>query len=292
LKLAKLPPSHYPRYDTPLRVIDDGPGVAIINDLHAPYHNAEFTNKVLELAYYWGIRKLVLGGDFSDQHSVSKFGAEFKASTKINGDAILEVMRNSRLTDRERAKFLNLMEQAGFIGLDDGLSGELASLRNVLLQFNNQFTDIYTVMGNHDDRSLRRIDKDLTPRDLLTFLLGGKAPQWHIEPFYYCEVMSGGEKYHIEHQHGTSINIAAQLAAKFGCHTICGHNHAWSVGRDISGRYFAINSGHCGDELRMFYAASRHNARPAHVPGAVIIRDGFPWVLNEWSPWDKLKKCK
>ena len=85
---------------------------------------------------------------------------------------------------------------------------------------------------------------------------------------------------------------AAGLAAKFQCHVIVGHSHIWKVGRDISGRYWAIAAGHCADEERMAYAAIRHSKRMSHVSGAVIIRDGFPWVLNEWTPWDRLKKCK
>lgn len=291
-KRSPLPTSPHPQYISPLRVVDSGRGVCILFDIHAPYHNAPFLDQVLDLCASWGVDQLVLGGDWSDQHSLSAWGAEWQVSSKQAGEAILDAMRSTDLTDAERGKFLNLMTQAGYIVADDGISGELAITRQVLRAIGSQFRDIYAVIGNHDDRLLRKVDKSLTPRDMLLFILGGDAKNWHIEPFYFCEVYSGGEKFLIEHPKGAAATEAAGLAAKYQCHVIVGHSHLWQVGRDVSGKYWAIAAGHCSDELRMAYAATRHSRRMAHVPGAVIIRDGFPWVMNEWTPWDQLRRCK
>lgn len=288
-KRIPLNPSPYPAYDAPLRVNGDA---LILFDCHIPYHNADFINRCTDLAAAWGIKQLILGGDFTDQHAVNSFGAEFKISTQSNAEKVLDLLRASDIPEADRGKLVKILEQSGMLTPDAGLSGEMAFTRQTLRALGSQFADIYCVIGNHDDRLLRRLDKDMTANDLLLFILGGTLGGWHIEPYYFCELVSSGEKYQIEHPRGAGPSEAAGLAAKFGCHVLVGHSHLWQVGRDVSGRYWAIAAGHCSDEARMAYAATRHSRRAAHTNGAVIVRDGFPWVLTPETPFDLLKKCR
>ena len=70
-----------------------------------------------------------------------------------------------------------------------------------------------------------------------------------------------------------------------------GHSHRLSLAWDISGRYYAIHMGHCVDEMRLPYASQRSSTQPAHLAGAVIVRDGVPWLLHERIDWKRLANC-
>jgi hypothetical protein len=63
-------------------------------------------------------------------------------------------------------------------------------------------------------------------------------------------------------------------------HVIMGHNHLWGMTRDESGTFWAIESGVCADPERIPYYNEVHNTRPAMCTGAVIVRDGVPWLLS------------
>lgn len=58
-----------------------------------------------------------------------------------------------------------------------------------------------------------------------------------------------------------------------------------------SGKFYAVHMGHCVDETRLPYAAQRHTIGDAHKLGAVIVRDGFMWLLSEHVDWKRLKNC-
>ena len=68
------------------------------------------------------------------------------------------------------------------------------------------------------------------------------------------------------------------------------HNHQICLQKDRSGVYWAIETGTCVDEMRLPYVAQRQTKADMHLLGATIIRDGFPWLLTEDSPWELLGK--
>lgn len=283
-----IPQSQYARFDTPLKITGDA---LIMSDLHIPYHHAEFTNHVLDLAATWGIENLILAGDAMDWQSVSAWGAEFRQNAKSApaSGQILDLLQQENIPAKHKEKFIAMLEQSGILQPDSTVSGELATFRTVLRIIKNQFQRTYYVMGNHEDRPLRKLEGVLSSDDLLSFALG---PDHGIftNAYYFCELYSGGQKFLVEHPRGAGANEAEGLAAKFGCHVIMGHSHAWRVTRDISGRYWAIQCGTCADEMRMAYASARHSRRAAHGLGAVIVRDGYPHVLSEFTPWDAMKR--
>ena len=88
----KVRESSMPVYDQPLSSQGDA---VIMTDVEAPYHHADFINRVLDLADAWGIKNLHLGGDLLHYDNLSAWGAEWlidDAETKT--DMLLEFIQS------------------------------------------------------------------------------------------------------------------------------------------------------------------------------------------------------
>lgn len=69
----QVPESPYTRWTDPPRIPQ--PALCLF-DVHAPYHHAGWLKQVTGLAAAWGVRQLVLGGDFADLAAFSPFGRD------------------------------------------------------------------------------------------------------------------------------------------------------------------------------------------------------------------------
>lgn len=280
-----IPTSTMPKFDKPL--ISKGDAV-ILSDVEAPFHHADFINRVLELADKWKIRTLHLNGDLLHFDSLSAWGAEWLPDdTDSKFDAILEYING--LPQKHRQQGINLLENIGSFGSGGGLADELAEARRVFRSF-TMFDEILVGLGNHDDRYLRALDKAIKPKELLVQLDTHHDERWKIAPYYYTILETSAGTFRLEHPRNAGRTAAIDLCAQYHTNVIMGHSHRWAVNRDLSGKYWAIQSGHCVDEERLAYVMQRSAKRDAHCLGAVIIRDGHPWVLGEWSPWKLLEK--
>lgn len=279
-----LPPSSMPKYDQPLMSQGDA---LILTDVEAPFQHSEFINKVLDLADAWGIKDLHLGGDLLHYDSLSKWGAEWIPD---NLEANIEEIAHfiNQLPQKYKKMGTELLE-GKILSNGGGYSDELAEARKVFASF-RMFDNIYVALGNHDDRYLKAIDQAVKPKELLVQLDKHNDKRWKIAPYYYSIVESGGETYRVEHPRNAGRTAAQDLATQYHCHIVMGHSHRWAVNRDPSGDYWAIQTGHCVDEERLAYVMQRSAKRDAHCLGATIIRDGHPWVLGEWSPFEKMKR--
>ena len=287
--LPRLSPSIMPQYNQPLTVEGDA---LILNDLEVPFHRYDFVNRCLDLCAAWKIDKLILGGDVLHFECLSAWGAAWKQE-QPQRDVISEATESEwrrkiqALPVELQAPFLeDLQRLADNRGTDDDEIKAGAKQLKILAQL---FGGIYYVLGNHDDRFLRKLQAPMTPDTLLNFL-GLTAPCWHIAPAFYGVLTSGGEKWRIEHQRSAAPGCAVRLADKFECHVIVAHNHSQSVQWSTSGHYYAISTGCAADESRMSYAATRSTQRPAHMVGAAIIRGGIPFVLHERTPWEMYRR--
>ena len=203
---------------------------------------------------------------------------------KLN--TLLEFVQTLPAKHKERG--IAELEKMGAFGTSNGLSDELTEARKVFKSFTN-FDEILVSIGNHDDRYLRALDKALSPRELLVQMERSGDERWKIAPYYYTLLETVNGTFRITHPRGSGRTTAQDLCAQFHTHVIMGHSHRWAVNRDVSGDYWAIQTGHCVDENRLAYVMQRDAKRDAHCLGATIVRDGVPWVLGEWSPWNTLK---
>lgn len=288
-RVSIVPKSMYPQYNTPL--VAQGNAI-IMSDVEAPFHHSDFINKCLELANSWKIQTLILNGDFLHFDSISSWEANWTEQQKLG---------LSEEQERIMVDFIKRLpehyQEEGFSLLTEIDGGELASpnfstemqaVRDVVGAFTRQFKDIYVVLGNHEGRLLRAMQTPLFPTDLLQLINANE--QWHVAPYYYMKLVSGENEYLIEHPKNSTRTTASWLAMKYLTNVIVGHSHLVEHVYDRSGKYHAITSGCCVDEDRLPYASQRHNASQAHALGAVIVRNGVPWLLTEKVDWEALNK--
>lgn len=285
----QLAASPFPAYNKPLTIEGDA---LILNDLEVPFHAADFVNRCLDLAHCWGVTQLILGGDVMHFDTLSAWGRAWQEERKPVD--VVSVEKEAEI----RAKICklppefqgDLLEELNLLAENrEAAEPEIRAGAKQLKLLATMFTKIYYVLGNHDDRFIRKLQAEITPDSLLAFL-GLTDPAWCIAPYFYAVLNSGGEKWRIEHQRSAAPGAAVRLADKNECHVIVAHNHSQSVQWSTSGHYYAISSGCACDEALMAYAAQRSTQRPAHHLGAVIVRRGIPFVLHPRSPWEMYKR--
>jgi hypothetical protein len=280
-----LQPSPFPRYDSPLTIEGD---CLVLNDLEVPFHAAEFVNRCLDLCDAWGIKQLILGGDFLHFEVLSAWGAAWQQEAG-QIDSISEATESEMraaiqaLPPEHQGVLLEQLQRLADNRQTD--NDEIKAGAKALKILAQVFEQIYCVIGNHDDRLLRKLQAPMTPQTLLNFM-GLTEKCWLIKPYYFCNLTSGGELWRIEHQRAAGINVAIRQADIHDCNVICAHNHLQAFNWSTNGKHYAISSGCCVDEKRLAYAAQRDSNSPAHKIGAVIIRGSTPYLLHERSPWD------
>lgn len=282
----KIPQSRRTAWNTP--PILEG-NAFVLMDAQIPFHHAEFINKCLTVCERWGIKQMILGGDAIDLNALAQFTPDFENDNRrvIDSRSATELVKfaDTLPTAELREKLLDMIGEAE---RENGIAGEIKESRVILKELEKNFDSITWIMGNHEQRVLRTLQKIL-PVDTLASVFGADSPKWDVSPYYWCILKSGGEEWQIEHPINTGKGSSKKLAPKFGKHIIMGHNHHFSITTDPSGKYYAIEPGMGMDEERMAYASQRHNAADTHVVGAVIIRDGKPTPLNKFTDWDMLK---
>ena len=287
--ITRLQESPYPQYNEPLTMEGN---ILVLPDLELPYHHAEFVNRCLDLAQAWNIRQCVLAGDMLHFNSLSNLGKHWKKSKRKGGlddEQEKEYVNFAMgLGKRQQEKAFALLEKIGHKEEDDGLSTELRIATKAIRAMKECFDKVDIVIGNHEGRLLRALDTPLIP-DEITKLV--EAGDWRIAPYYFSYVISNGEKYRIEHPRSTAKYAAETLASKYLCHVIMAHSHRLLWSWDASGTHYAIQIGHCVDELRLPYASQRSSLQ-THLLAACIIRDGHPWILHQKVDWSLLLKLK
>lgn len=284
LPKSEVPPSPFPLWDQPLKSEGDA---LILSDVEAPFQHSEFVNRVLDLADSWGIQTLHLAGDLMHYDSLSAWGSEWIQDKEEMIGSILDVLEQS-LSSKKRGEVVTMLADKGLLE-GGGLSSELKDARRVFRSFDS-FKSVYVALGNHDDRYLRALDQALSPRELLHQLDRHEDERWKIAPYYYTLIETTQGTFRAEHPRGAGKNAAIDLAVQYHQHVVMGHSHRWNISRDPSGKFWAIQTGHCVDERRLAYVQQRSAKRDAHVLGATIIRGGYPFVLSPESPWEMLKR--
>lgn len=281
----KIPASNRTPWDNPPKVDGDA---FILGDTQIPFHHAEFINKCLELCRRWGIRQMILGGDALDVESLNSFSPDFENDKRRvidsrSAEALVKFA--DELPSKKREKLLDII---GDSERENGLGGEIKESRAILKAFEGDFDSIVWIMGNHEKRVLKTLEKIL-PVDTLATLFGADNPKWLVSPYYWCVLTSGGKDWQIEHPMNTGKGSSKKLAPKFGRNIVMFHNHQFSITSDPSGEFYAIEPGMGMDERRMAYVMQRHNAADTHMVGALIVRDGKPTPLNKFTDWEMLK---
>jgi hypothetical protein len=278
--------SPYPKYTEPLKVETDK--ILILPDVELPLHDASFINKCIDLALSWKVDNLLCAGDLFHLDALTGWEASWN-----------KVVRNymdERTKDKLNDIFLKIKDEKvreeAFVAIDDlkpktnGSFAEEISISKKVITELNVFKNRYHIMGNHEGRLLRLIESSMEADNLKDMF---KMDGWNMSEYYFAEVLCK-EKYKIAHPKPFGKTAATEMASKYLCHYIMGHSHDWSVRKDRSGTFWAIQMGHCADEKKFAYESQRDRTYWAHSHGAVIIRDGYPFLLGEETPWSLMKR--
>ena len=216
----------------------------LLFDVHAPCHDAAWINRCVDLALRWGVDRLGLGGDLVDWTAFSIY----ERSPEYDVDA------------------------------------EVRAAEQIVRTLSTTFAETVYCGGNHEARLSRRTDW-LLPVDTAVRLFL-RDDRTIFTRSYWFTLESGGEHYMCVHPRNASVAqtmVPARLAAKYQTNVIAGHGHLWGQGRDVSGRYWAIDAGMCADPARLEYYQMQPTIRPAMCQGAVIVRDGIPYLLSPYN---------
>lgn len=284
-----MKPSPYPVFDKPLEMFGD---VLVIPDPEFPYHNADFLNRVLDLADAWGIKQCNIAGDALHFNSISKWEPAWTLPatgglSELNRQEFL--LRVRGLPAKQRAVFIDWLDNCTYRSDTNSVGDEVEIARRCLVRLGEQFDQIDYVLGNHDGRFLSALHSPLFANQLLQFI-GIEEPKWRIAPYYYSVLHTDKGDWRIEHPRGASKSTPYSLASKYLCNVAQGHSHRLSMEWDKSGNWYAIHMGCCVDENRLPYASQRSNASDAHKLGAMIIRDGYPYLLHDGVDWKWMRK--
>ena len=284
-----LKDSPYPSYSEPLEMNGDA---LVLTDVEFPFHHAEFVNQCVSLASVWGIKQLILGGDLLHMDSISGWepswtGTDDSGVAEAISDQLFEFAKS--LPSKRQAQLIDILSTAKEREPEKNISAELNVCRREIRNLQKKFDKIDMVLGNHEGRLLRALETAVDPQELLNLMKVDDA-KWRVSPYYYSVLWSAGQKFQIEHPRNTAKFSAWKLAAKYGCHVIMGHSHQLNLTFDISGKFYAIESGHCVDESKLPYASQRHNQGHQHCLGAVLVRDGHPHLLHQGTDWPRMAK--
>lgn len=168
------------------------------------------------------------------------------------------------------------------------LEEEYQSAGQLLDILAHAFRRVLRIKGNHDARLDKRLGFGQLSADRVRQMLT-KATNVEFSDYYVC--YSG--QWMVVHPKNVSVvpgAVAARLAGKYHCNVVAGHGHVFGLAQDVSGQYIGIDSGACVDPLRLEYVSARPNLRPAIVQGAVVLREGYPYLLSKWFNLDGLFK--
>lgn len=237
-------------YDDYLEIQGD---VMVVGDLEIPFHDAELLGYMVAVAMKFGVKQLVVAGDFLAFDEFSNWPSE-------EGD-----------TKRT-------------------LADTLWSGGDVLKSLFEWFDEISIIKGNHEQRGTRR--KELALFQLME-QTWSELGSLNISYYKWCRAVSGGKTFRIEHPGnysrvpGAVVRDRAEIEQEstLGAHT---HHCSWSVTKD--GRFEAVDLGHCTrPEQRWYKTVNGTTRHPKWVAGFWMIRKGylygFPKDFTDWNFW-------
>lgn len=245
-----VPASQMPRFDDPPRVDGD---TLVMADLHVPFHDSQFCNRVIDLALLWEVPSLVLAGDVVDLAALSPFAPEFD-------------------------------------GLEISLEEELKTARKVFDALAG-FERVLWLAGNHEIRILRQLKASVKMSRLAGMFT--ELPQLETTPYHWCAVGNDWHVTHPGSRSVIPARVPFFLIRQQRKNVAAGHDHRWGIVQDESGLNVAVSIGVCADPARLGYDALRDTTHPAVIQGALIVKRGYPWLLSpKWTDWRALRSIK
>lgn len=219
----------------------------IISDTHLPYADYSKLEKLPVIAAKFGIRDLIIVGDW------------------LNGDS---------RHHKRRTKTATLSEQA-------------AVSRDVFEYLNDHFGRFYYLGGNHDNWFAYDTNGELDFPDIARLSIPpDMAGKVVVSPYDHMTLNSGGVRWELFHQDDYSKNplmVARDLALKYQSNVICAHMHMTAWGYDMYGRYKTVAIGGLLDPKMLEYTRLRSSRAPEMTAGIAVILDGEETIITDFD---------
>lgn len=225
----------------------------IAGDVHANTINTDFMRRPLQIAetYLEKPRRFMLAGDFLNADSFGGYDSVYPSPS---------------------------------------FGKELAAARAFLDMYLKVFDEIWIFVGNHDLRVTRKTNTAIMPEDLMRMI--SADPRIKVSHWGHAVIETPRGEYRVSHGSEYSVqqlNVADQMAQKYGQHIILWHEHHSSIGLDRFKRHIIVNGGGLFDSDSMAYTQIEDNKKARMANGFVMIREGYPYIFNDhftdWQFW-------
>jgi len=168
---------------------------------------------------------------------------------------------------------------SNFPKLSDSLmEDEIDMSRQIIEWLKTKFREVHVFPGNHDERLAKKLEGKIRFKKFLEWIT------YEAINVYEHHQMYVGKTWLIAHPGNYSqVNTepAKTLSEKFHKNVAVGHTHKWSMGRDRSGKYWAVEMGMCADYNRIEWLHRELTKHPVPQLGALIIdRNEKPILLH------------
>lgn len=235
--------------DSPLTLTDES--VMVTADWHIPLYDPVYANEMIERARHEGIKTLIVGGDFFNFDSISRF-------------------------DEKQA--------------DAGLERELNEGISVMATLTETFDKIIYVWGNHDARLHTRLGYKLAFKNTMQLIFRALDREQYGKLYFtnldHVWVEQEDERWYICHPNNYTripLSGARVLATKLNANVITAHSHHCAVGYSIDGARVACEIGGLFDKDKTAYL-QRTTTFPTWTQGYAWLKNGKLHVASPgWS---------
>lgn len=242
--------------ETDVRVYDDYPVLEgdfmVVGDLEVPYHDAENLRLMLAIAEKFGVRQLVINGDFLSADWLSSWPVD-TGQTVPSGNE------------------------------------ELASARKVARALESQFDLIVWTKGNHEQRATRNgVSMDTLYHALR---MDERKVRISHYKFAEANTPLGDSVLisHPEHYSRIRGRVASDLADRHGMHVITNHTHLGGMTFCMRGEHVAVDIGHSTREKTRHYKMQNRTKSPGWITGFGMVRRGYIYPFykdfTDWGLW-------
>ena len=231
--------------------------VVIVGDVHVPTTDPDLIERVLAVGKKTGIEHLIIAGDLVNFDSLSQFD--------------------------------HIVPPTSF-------DTEIATAKAVL-EYWAQHYSITLMMGNHEERLLKRYSEIIRFADLYRILTDTPKidkERFTFSPYRHLELTANSGLFRVTHPRNYSRiagRIADQLSAKYHCNIISAHEHHLSLAMSTDNRYVCCNLGGLYDYTNMAYVMLADSTSATMSAGFVVMQNGVINLLNrhsaltDWGRW-------
>ena len=208
----------------------------ISGDFHIPFQDDLLIEKMINRCQDEKIKTIIVNGDFLDCKNISNF---------ID-------LQQTELT----------------------FQNELNEANRILRLLCRNFENVYFINSNHEARFSRKMEGNCDIRDLYRMFSGNlkEGRDYNISIYDFCIL---NDKWYICHPNFFStipLSIPRTLATKYHMNIAVGHLHRLSMGKDISGKFFTLETGGMFDAEKLEYL-KQTSKNPVQTSGYVIIEN-------------------